>query len=506
MVVDSGFTRYRLNGMCSHDDPKIIWVSSFYEGKGSGTYEAPYTDISMAVRRAQPGNTVVLKPGNYSNRVSVQNSGTIDHPIRIVAENKGKAEVCCRAGWFFYDASDIIVSGITFRNIPHQALSAVGLCKRNSFNNLRFVNCGIDKDAPCTLFFGGSGAECNVVEKCDFEVDQGSYKEGSDIPIGLMISEGDTEEGAEPNRNHVFRKNNFINYGCAIVVGTRDEQYGAYSHIVENNHIRNCSSDGIRIKCGDTIIRGNVIQRCTNNGISIINGRTDVIADNRIEICETGVYIGGHDCSLVNNCIVRSGKQGVLVATRSDETIPQQGNTIIEMNTFVDSGTECCSRSCSNILLDTNSPCIIRRNIFHGKGKPFSVRGKKEDLVRRGILYLDDNKISGGCSPAESCGRLEISFSDKNADNYANQSGYGASGWMSEGLKIPHKKENTGVVSYKIGDYPKKILLKKNKNVKDSYFRSLYMSTERSDEEEEADPAFRSRGEDGIIDFSDWDV
>lgn len=294
--------------MYSHDDPKIIWVSSFYEGKGSGTYDSPYTNISMAISEARPGNTVVLKAGNYTESVSVQNSGTIDQPVRIVAENGGKAEVCCRSGWFFYEVSDIIVSGITFRDIPYQALSAIGACKRNSFNGLQFVNCGIGKDAPCALFFGGSGAECNVVEKCVFKVDQRDCKEGSDLPIGLMISEGDTEEGAEPNRNHIFRKNNFINYGCAIVVGTRDDQYGSYSHIVENNHIRNCSSDGIRIKCGDTIIRGNVLQNCTRNGISIVNGKSDVIADNRIEICETGIHVAGHDCTLVNNCIIRSGK------------------------------------------------------------------------------------------------------------------------------------------------------------------------------------------------------
>lgn len=490
--------------MYSHDDPNIIWASSFYERRGNGTFDAPYTSINMALKKAQPGNIVVLKAGNYSDSVSVQNSGTIDHPIRIVAESGKKDEVCCRSGWFFYDASDIIISGITFRDIPHQAFSAIGSCKRNNFYGLRFVNCGIDKGAPCTFFFGGSGAECNVVEQCVFEVDRKPYIDGRDLPIGLMISEGDTDEGAEPNRNHIFKKNTFINYGCAVVVGTRDDQYGAYSHVVENNHIQDCSSDGIRIKCGDTIVRGNVLQRCVKSGISIVNGKSDVIADNRIEVCETGVYVAGHDCTLVNNCIIRSGKQGVLVAAISDENIKQRGNTIIEMNTFVDSGTECRTLSCSNILLDTSSHCIIRRNLFHGKGRPYGFSGKR-NKARSGTLYFDDNKISGGCSPAEGCSRLEVSFTDKEAGNYANKSGYGASGWMSEGSRIPIENEDGEAVSYTIGDFPKKALLMRNKKTKESYFGSFYMSTERSDEEE-GNPTSGSWGEEGIIDFSDWDV
>jgi hypothetical protein len=320
-----------------------------------------------------------------------------------------------------------------------------------------------------------------------------------------MISEGDTEEGAKPNRNHIFRKNNFLNYGCAIVVGTRDDQYGAYSHIVENNYIRNCASDGIRIKCGDTIIRGNLLQNCTRNGISIVHGKSDIIADNRIEVCETGVYVAGHDCTLVNNCIIRSGRQGVLVETMSDEGMLQRENTIIEMNTFVDSGTECHPKTCSAILLDTNSPCIIRRNIFHGKGKPYRVRGKRKDVVGSDTLYLDDNKASGGSASAEGCSRLDISFSDKDADNYANQSGYGASGWVSEGNLMAYEKEGPDIVSYKSGDYPNSTFIKETWNIKDEYFRSLYMSTESTDEEND-DPAIRSRGEDGIIDFSDWDI
>ena len=492
--------------MYSHDDPKIIWVSSKFNGKCNGTFEAPYTDIRKAVMKARPGSMVVLLPGDYTECVNIENCGTITEPIRIVSEDGCGDEVCCRSGWFFYDVSDVIVSGITFRNIAHQAVSVIGACKRNSFNNLRFVNCGVDKGTPCTFFFGGSGAQCNVVENCIFEIDRKKETKGEvDLPIGLMISEGDTQADAEQNKNHIFRKNSFVNYGCAIVVGTRDQQNGSYNHIVENNVIQNCSGDGIRIKCGDTFARGNILQKCKKNGISIVHGRSDVISDNRIEECESGIYIAGYDCTLSNNCIIKSGKQAVFIATKSAENKLLRGNTIIEKNTFVDSGIKCGTSSCSDILLDTNTNCIIRRNIFHGKGKPYIVRRRKKDLFQSGVFLIDDNKISGGCFPAEGCNELPISFPDKKAGNYANQSGYGACGWVVESSEIP-LKVSSEVISYKPDDYPNKRFIEENLKVKDQYIRSFFTNTENGDSEEPEDPFAGSRGDDGIIDFSDWDI
>ena len=73
------------------------------------------------------------------------------------------------ACWFFYDICDLIVSGFTFRDAPHGAVSVMGACLRNRFADLLFINCGTRESASCTLFFGGAGGSCNVVENCLFE-------------------------------------------------------------------------------------------------------------------------------------------------------------------------------------------------------------------------------------------------------------------------------------------------------------------------------------------------
>jgi hypothetical protein len=72
--------------MFSHEDPSIIWVGPAGDGGGRGTFDEPFTSVTEAVASARPGNTVVLRAGLYRGDVTVQNSGTIDRPIRITAE------------------------------------------------------------------------------------------------------------------------------------------------------------------------------------------------------------------------------------------------------------------------------------------------------------------------------------------------------------------------------------------------------------------------------------
>ncbi len=494
--------------MYAQDDPQIIWVSKDYEGIGNGTYSAPFSDINSAVKSAQPGNTVVLQAGDYYDNVSIENSGTITRPIRIVSEEGAQSSVCCYASWYFYDISDLIVCGITFRDIPQHAIAVIGSCERNSFTKLHFHNCGTDKKTPCTFFFGGSGGQCNVVEDCIFDLDQSKKEVQSvDIPVGLMISEGDSEENAQPNRNHVFRRNSFIHYGCAIIVGTHDSPLQNYSHIVENNIIKNCANDGIRIKCGDTSVKGNVLLNCQENGISIVHGKSDLISNNRIEECVTGIRVNSADCTITNNCIIHSEKQAIAITGKSPGDSMLSGNTIIESNSCIDSGIDDGQASRSSILIDTDSGCIIRRNIFHGKGKPFSFPADSGVNMPESTLFANDNKVSGGCSVEKGCDEMDAHFQDLESGNYISSSGYGVTGWTAEGAEIP-PRDLKEMESYKSAIFPHSSFFEQSGNETELYDRSLFLNEEQEDtqtDDENEDIYADSRGEDGIIDFSDWD-
>ncbi|HEX7511381.1 MAG TPA: hypothetical protein VF335_08780, partial [Chitinivibrionales bacterium] len=191
-----------------------IWVSSAPNGSEEGSYEQPYSSIANAVEKALPGQTVVLKAGNYSGDVTIEHGGTMEKPLRIMAE-KGAVVQCVGACWYFYDVTDIICSGILFKESPGMAIAVMGKCERNRFELLQFMDCSLTKENACTFFFGGSGQFCNIVESCDF-FQSGAKRQSSKIQpslsIGIMIAEGDFQQG-EPNRDCIVSKNRFSGYG-----------------------------------------------------------------------------------------------------------------------------------------------------------------------------------------------------------------------------------------------------------------------------------------------------
>lgn len=501
--------------MFSHDNPDILWVSPSYNGPGKGTYEAPYAEVNDALKKVQPGNTIVLKAGEYSKSVNIQDSGTITEPIRIIADKDAQARVVCLATWFLYDVSDLILSGLSFKNIPQQAISVIGNCERNNFNGLRFINCGLDKKASCTFYFGGSGSKCNVIENCFFEIEskQKSDEKRAELPIALMISEGDIDDKTRLNTNHVFRGNIFTNYGCAVVIGTNDSSSLNYSHIFENNLVKNCFKDGIRVKCGDTVIRSNLFQRCRGKGISIDHGKTDLIHDNRIERCGTGIHIDGYDCTVKNNCIAKSSYQAIAITARSGKNKDLLGTTIVENNSCINSGTNSSSRVYEDILIDTNSDCIIQRNIFSSKGTPYIIKSDIGKLKQKNTVHIVNNITGSGSPSVKGCKKKQFSFKDQKSGNYSTTVPFGAKGWMASGINILPDKDT-------ISQKPElKKYLASDKNTsqvdglineideKELYVRSLFLDAEADNIIENGDENTNEEipNEDGMIDFSDWD-
>jgi hypothetical protein len=209
--------------MIARNDQKFVWVTPGEDVSGEGSYANPFRSVSKAVECAMPGQTVVLKRGLYQGDVTIQKSGLIDKPLRIIAEKDAEV-ICSEACWYLYDVSDIILSGLVFRDSPGIALSVVGTCRRNRFEFLSFVNCGTSVKESCTLFLGGSGQACNVVESCCFERAADAPEEHSpNVSIGLLISEGDYQEG-EANCDCIITKNRFVNYGYGILVGSQDSK------------------------------------------------------------------------------------------------------------------------------------------------------------------------------------------------------------------------------------------------------------------------------------------
>jgi parallel beta-helix repeat protein len=355
--------------MFDREDPRLIWVSPDAED-GDGTFDQPFSSIGSALNKVEPGNTIVLKNGIYDEDVTVQISGTLERPIKIIADENATVEISASC-WFFYDTSDLIVSGLTFKNAPHGAISVIGACQRNRFEKLHFVNCGTADASSCTMYFGGSSAECNIVENCIFISGKDPYK-ANVTSVALMVSEGNNESENTAIKNHIFRRNRFENYTHAILVGSNDVNVDLHGHIVEYNTISNCASDGIIVKCGDTQVRANLIKNCKMNAIKVAAGSSCVIENNRIENSLNGIAVNGSGHTVANNCISKCNNQAIFVCGDTDGQKTAATNLFIENNTCVDCGDipSQGSAKISGILIGPGTTCVISNNLISGDGIP----------------------------------------------------------------------------------------------------------------------------------------
>lgn len=419
--------------MFDREDPRLIWVSPDAEN-GDGTFDQPYSTVENALKEVEPGNTIVLKNGIYEEDVTVQISGTLESPIRIVADENANVEISASC-WFFYDTSDLIVSGLTFKGAPHGAVSVIGACQRNRFEKLLFENCGTTDSPSCTMYFGGSSAECNIVENCTFISNKDSYKANS-TSVALMVSEGDNESGNTAIKNHIFRRNCFENYTHAILVGSNDVNANFYGHIVEYNTVSNCASDGIIIKCGDTQVRGNLIKNCKMNAIKVAAGSSSIIENNRIENCLNGIAVNGSGHTVSNNCISRCNNQAISVCGNSNS---QQAavNLFIENNTCVDCGDipVQSSTKISGILIEPGTTCVVSNNLISGDGIPCYVVESTQITTgnapgQSAQIVITSNAASGSRGLLTGFDQISVDFADYTEGNYENNSGYGAQGWM----------------------------------------------------------------------------
>ncbi|MBD3241988.1 MAG: hypothetical protein GF331_15470 [Chitinivibrionales bacterium] len=431
-----------------HDDDKYIWVAPEGSDEQLGTYEQPLSDVARALSRARPGQTVILKSGEYHGDVTIQQSGTMDRPVHITAEERGGA-VIVGSCWYLYDVSDLAISKLTFRDSPGGALSVVGACRRNSFRELLFENCSRLKRPSCTLFFGGSGAQCNMVENCTFHHDTAEQRETYDVEhasVAMMVVEGD-QDGRAANADFVVRCNEFVNYGYGVIVGAGDGGRGLYGHVVEFNALDDCGGDALLIKCGDTTIRGNRVKRAGGSAIAVLAGTASTVIGNRIVDCKNGVRLCGEAHTVASNLFARCRAQAVHVASNSYRPDLSAGSAaLIEHNTIVDCGDATQHDAVSGVLNDPGTSCVVERNLFFGPGRPYRCNGDSESCYTDGSLpsFFSDNACGGTAPDAPGCRHIEVLFAGHDSDDFSNDSEYGADGWvLKAGLWPPPEADET---------------------------------------------------------------
>jgi len=419
----------------NHDDPSILWIGADAPDVGcTGTFENPYSTIETALDRVKPGQTIVLTRGEYVGDCNIQRSGTPRNPIRIVAEEPGKV-IISKACWFFYDTSDLIVSGLTFVQAPHGALTLIGTCNRNRFDSLRFIDCGNRADSGCTFYMGGAGGGCNVIEECSFEMNSDPIpaKHHSAATVALMIARGDVEN-SKVIVDDVIRRNTFAGYDYGIIAGNDESPAVRCGHVIEYNRFDSCTREGIIVKSGDVTVKGNLFSNCTGHAITVRSDLDCTVEDNRVIGAATGIILQGKGHTVANNCLIRCTATGIHVQGTS-ESAPAPGaalNCFIEHNSIIrpESPDSDSPQDTAAILIDTGTSGILQQNLIAGHGKPYIITADNGRTEEPTHFIMKDNGITTGCAQAEGTVSVAAEFTDASADDYGTDGTYGASGWV----------------------------------------------------------------------------
>lgn len=409
----------------SPDDPRVLHVSPHADPDGDGSSDSPFDTIAGALVSAQPGSVILLGPGTYEGDLTIEFSGTYDKPLRIVSGKINEA-VVSRSCWYLYDVSDIIISGLAFHDSPLGSIAVMGACERNRFEKISFVNCSSANKASSTIFFGGSGGANTIVEQCVFERQAHDFVDKPNLDnlvVGLMISEGDRHQG-KPIHNFLIRNNRFVNYDYGILVGTDDETMNLYGHRIEANTIDHCAFEGIMVKCGDTQVSDNLLLYCKQNAVSVVTGQGTVVENNRIVNCGCGIRVAGQGHTVSNNCIIRSSGEAMRImshgASVKESVRCQTKNILIEANTLVG-----WSMQSPAIAIEPECSAIVRKNLLYNSDSKLPAAidvPTTETAKKKPALFIDDNLDALA---------QKVLFVNMAGDDFTNESGYGARGWMT---------------------------------------------------------------------------
>jgi hypothetical protein len=402
----------------------LLWVSPDAIG-GNGTFDNPFCDIESALKKAVPGSTIVLQSGNYNDDLTIQISGLIDKPVRITSDEN--ANVTVNGGcWYLYDSSDIIIEKIHFVNARTSALSVTGKSARNIFTHLSFTNCGQVSKETCTVYFGGSGIENNMIAESTFTRD---IKDSFNVSIAVMVSTSG-HSSTNPVRQHIFKRNTVQGYSHAFIAGSSDKEEEFGGHFILENTVRSCSSDAIIIKSSDSAVGNNQISDCPVSAVRIRSGQSVTVFNNRIVNCGTGIVVNGSGQSINGNCIINSLSEAIRICDQKDDLTAAAENIIVMSNTFVKTS----GSSSSSIICESHTSSVIIENLFDGYNVNNFDSYKNSKSIVTSIVSnaTTQNGFSGNDFIS-----VDPQFTSEKDFNFESSSEKGAHGWVATGGTPP---------------------------------------------------------------------
>ena len=315
---------------------RVLHVSAEAPDFGDGSEGRPYNRLQDAVNKVQPGDMILVAPGEYEP-VVVRTSGTAEDPIIIAARRDGAARAVIDGTGLSFNkvrgliavrgASHVTVSGFRLQNAPRDGIFVEGTVEGE--RGIRILDNDIENTGNSAIFVAG------IVMRFVTQVDE--YR------LFDVLVQG----------NRVTRTNEPRGVNEAITLGA-----GVDGFVIRNNHIFDTRQYGIDAKAG------------------AINGS---ITDNVIHgIARHGIYLDAGSRRLANIVVERNAvfgaNNGIVLAREANRdpehpnlhNIRVRDNLVFDVNQFGikayrhpdDSGIG----RFGEITIDANCICSIRRD------------------------------------------------------------------------------------------------------------------------------------------------
>ena len=346
------------------------------------------TGVPAAMAKTKPGDVVVLADGLYTDtKLSFQAEGTAEKPVVLRAQTPGQVRFTGKSQLTF-GGSYVHVRGLVFDQAWGSLIVVLSGAKHCVLSDCAFIECGSPTSSYPPLVYLSKGTQHSLVTRCymrgnlsigmsiairrnDWEnthntfswnyykdikrrasngqeavqIGQGGFSDRSSqyTTVEHCLFEranGDAEIISNKSSDNTYRYNTFRQCGAMLVLrgGERARVEGNFmlgnsggirvhssGHVIVNNHIQDCSRDGIYLPNGARhygpvnfcVVAHNTVINCGGHGIYI--GRANPHSSTTWELIPTfNDFIG--------NVVV--GNRGTLIRDDGSHTTTWRNNIV----------------------------------------------------------------------------------------------------------------------------------------------------------------------------------
>lgn len=342
---------------------QVIYVATNGNDDNVGTKSKPFRTLKKAASEASAGTTVLIRKGNYHEKLVVKHSGTKSKPITFKAYNKEK----------------VVLSGKDLKDVEDDA--ALVVLNNKSYvtiSGLTIQDLSTDLAGKTVMgiYVTGSSShitlENNHVQHIETHADDGNGH-------GIAIYGTGTMKDINISNNTL-----------------EDLKLGASESLVLNGNI-----DVFKVE-------NNIVRRSDNIGIDLI-GYEGISNDKKVDFVRNGIVKNNivYEISSYGNPAYGEDYAAGGIYVDGGKNITIEKNTVYKSDIGIEATSEHAKKYADNIKIINN---IIYENFYTG----ISIGGYDEDrggtinsTISQNILYRNDTKGLDG-------GQLLLQYDTKN--------------------------------------------------------------------------------------------